>query len=512
MSEQLELGLESRMRLMTADEIYSLEDASWAGMIKEDARVERKLSAIHARELAIWFSMWANSPPHGGIIAIGVEDKNAHFEGILNQSVEHINDLERAGDVYCPDAKYETKRIKIVNSKGALDQLLLIRVHYNGRKVVRTSDGSAYIRRGSSKKKLTEPEIRELQIEKGELCWEREPSSQIYPDEFDKKLIAEFAESVVEKLSLKQSKNNEEILAHRHLGKIESGVFKPNKACALLFSSDPLKEIRGCRIRFMRFDGKAEGVGQKFNAVKDIWIEGNIPSQLVQVRQAVEGQLRDFSHLGKDGKFSTAPEYPRDAWYEAVVNAVCHRSYNLETIPIFIKMFDDRLEVISPGGFMPAVTPTNIYDSHIPRNPDLMNALYFLDYAKCAHEGTRRMRLTMNELDLPDPVFAESEESHLNVRVVLKNNVEHRKVWLDSDASTVVGEMIFKTLTEHDKRIINYIAEYGRISVTDAVRLTNKAWETSKGILTRLTDRGILRHVHRKDVLRDPNAHYILNR
>src|SRR5436189_5984129 len=103
-------------------------------------------------------------------------------------------------------------------------------------------------------------------------------------------------------------------------------------------------------------------------------------------------------------------------------------------MPVFIKMFDDRLEVESPGGFLPFVTPQNIYDQHHPRNPDLMNALYFLDYVKCAHEGTRRMRQTMQELQLPEPVFSENETSHTYFKVTLKNNVEHRKKLLDSDA------------------------------------------------------------------------------
>ncbi len=69
-----------------------------------------------------------------------------------------------------------------------------------------------------------------------------------------------------------------------------------------------------------------------------------------------------------------------------------HRSYGLRNMNIFIKMFDDRLVIESPGAFPPFVTPDNIYDSHHPRNPHLMNALYFLDFVKCANEGTRRMR------------------------------------------------------------------------------------------------------------------------
>jgi ATP-dependent DNA helicase RecG len=74
---------------------------------------------------------------------------------------------------------------------------------------------------------------------------------------------------------------------------------------------------------------------------------------------------------------------------------------------IFVKMFDDRLVVESPGAFPPPVTPENIYDTHNPRNPHLMNALFYLDYVKCAHEGTRRMRDMMIGANLPAPEFTQ---------------------------------------------------------------------------------------------------------
>jgi hypothetical protein len=143
MVDQLELSLEARARLLTVDEIYSLADAAWLKILKEDRRVERKSSGIHARDLAQWFSMWANTAPHGGIVAIGVSDKG-EIEGILSASVKHINEIERAGDNCCPDAKYEYKRKEVTNKDGQPDQILLIRVHYNGKKVVRTTDGSAF--------------------------------------------------------------------------------------------------------------------------------------------------------------------------------------------------------------------------------------------------------------------------------------------------------------------------------------------------------------------------------
>ena len=159
---------------------------------------------------------------------------------------------------------------------------------------------------------------------------------------------------------------------------------------------------------------------------------------------------------------------------------------------------------------MPFVTPENIYERHEPRNPNLMEALFYLDRVQCANEGTKRMRDTMKDLDLPEPIFREAGHGNPKVTVTLRNNVEHRKVWLDSDVSKIVGEALFRTLSEHEIRLVNYVADFGRISVTDGVRITGKAWESCKAILNGLCEKGALRHVHRKDILRDSKAHYVL--
>lgn len=91
--------------------------------------------------------------------------------------------------------------------------------------------------------------------------------------------------------------------------------------CALLFAKRSPAALPSCFIRFLRFDGETEGTGEKFNAVKDIDVYGNLIALIVGAEKVLDDQLRDFLRLGKDGKFFTAPEYPKPAWYEAIVNA-----------------------------------------------------------------------------------------------------------------------------------------------------------------------------------------------
>jgi len=89
-----------------------------------------------------------------------------------------------------------------------------------------------------------------------------------------------------------------EILALARLGKRKQSTFIPNTACALLFANDPRMKFPGCLVRILRFDGEAEGTGEKFNAVKDFRIEGNVPSMIIQAAEGVlkAGERREILH------------------------------------------------------------------------------------------------------------------------------------------------------------------------------------------------------------------------
>lgn len=180
---------------------------------------------------------------------------------------------------------------------------------------------------------------------------------------------------------------------------------------------------------------------------------------------------------------------------------------------IFIKMFDDRLEIESPGGFPPLVNAKNIYDVHHPRNPYLMEAMYYLKFVKCAHEGTRRIRDTMLDMNLPLPEFAQKEKqeaSYTQVRVTLRNNIKHRKVWIDKDASAAVGEAVFAKLSQDEKRVINFVVEYGNISVSQTQRLTARTWQSAKKLLVGLKEQNILDDKRNPSLDRDPGARFFL--
>jgi ATP-dependent DNA helicase RecG len=297
-----------------------------------------------------------------------------------------------------------------------------------------------------------------------------------------------------------------------HLGIRDGNKFSANYACALLFANDPRCIAPGCRIRFLRFEGESEGTGEKWNAVKDEFIDGRIPVLIAGAETVIKSQLRTFSRLGAGGKFFTSTEYPEFAWYEAVVNACAHRAYGngAKNMPIFVKMFDNKFLIESPGPFPPFVTHENIYELHSARNPFLMEAMYYLEFVRMAHEGTRRMRELMLKSELPEPEFRQDEIGHALVRVTLRNNTKQRRLWVDADVAQLLGAQVAHSLSPEEKRCVNFCGENGKINVTDAVRLVGGDWEAMKKMLERLVTREILERRYGSGVERDPKAAYYL--
>lgn len=517
--EQLPLVFESAasaytqadLALLTPEDIWQRVDEALLSRLAEDPRIERKQS-IHGKELGEYFSMWANTAPYGGLMVIGQHNKGG-FTGCVRLSTTELNNLEEAGAFHCSDARTECKRIAVNNIEGSQDFILLIRVFYHGRKVVKTLSGDAYIRKGESIVKMMPDQVRELEAALGQGDHEQDSVELDFPSDFRSDLMRSYCENLIRRKGLSDTHTMEELLSQTRLGKATGERFLPNVACALLFARDPLRIIPGCKVRILRFDGEYEKTGKEYNAIKDVWVEGPVPVVIDETARHIRSQLREFSKLADDNKFYTELEYPEDAWYEAVVNACVHRSYVLKNMVIFVKIFDDKLVVESPGGFPPNVTPDTIYHNHSPRNPHMMTALYFLDFVKCHAEGTTRMKDAMGAHGLPSPEFRQTEiaSGFNSIRVTLRNNMKFRRLWLDAEAHRILGSQA-ANLKETELRILNFVSEYKSINVTQCMRLITspRRWHSVKKLLDRMVSDGLLEHHHSPTVKLDRNACYTL--
>ena len=130
-----------------------------------------------------------------------------------------------------------------------------------------------------------------------------------------------------------------------------------------------------------------------------------------QVEKAVDFikiQMKEKTYPGHGGIFVTREEYQEFVRTEMVVNAVAHRDYGIKGTDIQIKMFDDRLEVDSPGSFAGMVNKDNIRYTHFSRNPKIATFLKDYGYVKEYGEGVDRMCKELESIGLPAPVFNNS--------------------------------------------------------------------------------------------------------
>jgi ATP-dependent DNA helicase RecG len=505
-------------RPRSPDAVFERADAQDFTGYRENDLFEHKQVGIHANDLGEYLSMWANTKPDGGLIVVGIHAKTRELLGCRSAEEPKINALKSTQANFCPDARAEVKEVPFRRSNEDEDDfLLLFRVPFNGRKVVRHVNGKAYWRIGEDKREIPPEVIRELENDFGQATFEQESCGLPYPDGFDMELIATWADTVKAAKGWDSATSNEQVLVNLHLGRLtgQPPRFLPNMACAMLFALDPVSLIAGCKSHCLRFRGEHEGTGADYSPLKDDFFEGTVPQVIEQTAKWLDAQLRNFTRQDAGGKFHNRHEYPREAWYEVVVNACVHRSYGLRNSFVSVKMFNDHLTVESPGGFMPTVSPDNIYDTtpH-PRNPHLYQAMWYLEFVRCNNEGAKRIRDYMAKADLPPPEFSERTKNYSFVRVTLKNDITNRKLWSDEDSMKVLGQSLFEQLSEEERQVVNYVIEYGKINTSDAQRLTQFSWPKSNRMLHRLVDRGILTHV--KNVApgkeRDPNAHFILRK
>jgi len=475
--------------LFSPRDIYTRLNQRWLEYFKEDRRFERKAGKNpDVDDLASYFSTFSNTPD-GGLIVWGVEDKGT-IVGCKDLSQGAVNKIENCHVTHCPAARPQFRRIPVVVN-GGQDFCIAIYVPEIG-VLVETNKGEAWIRYGESRHKMSEEDKQDFRSTRQELSYELTPATNYeYPRDFELEIIQDFCDAYRDREPGAKEWTNEDVLVDRMLLKRDGKKFRPLNSLVLLAARNPRLTIPGCRVRVQRFEGVEEGSGERYAPIKDRYIEGNVVQLIQRGQEAISDTIFDVTWLNPDsGRFVTTPEYPRLAWIEALINACIHRSYSFSGSEITVKLFSDRMEVESPGGFVPPVTEQRIYDTRSSRNPHLMDALRHLGYVRMAREGTRRIRDSMKELLLPDPVFRQEAVHGVLVRVTLQN--DNRKRSTDKDVALYFGVELWKQLAPHEIKLAAHAFHNETIQVSEAQRITGRTWATSKKDLDRLVKRGVL--------------------
>ncbi|OFZ70566.1 MAG: hypothetical protein A2Z01_03895 [Betaproteobacteria bacterium RBG_16_58_11] len=264
--------------------------------------------------------------------------------------------------------------------------------------------------------------------------------------------------------------------------KVGSNIL-PRRAAVLLFAEEPgsLLAAHGTRadIRLMVYDGNVVKAGPTPNLRKQPkTIRGPLIDQIDEAVRAVQDELAQGITLSSSG-FKTRHVYPDRVMKEAIVNAVIHRDYRLNR-DIFIRIFDNRIEVESPGMFPGAITLANIASAGSKaRNPLLATALreFPLPPNIDAGEGVRMMFAEMAAAHLYPPQYAQNTGAAVESVTVTLLNLERPSVWNEvSDWIDRKGQIANSDL-----------CQIAQVDTLKASRML-KTW-VDQGVLVALADR-----------------------
>jgi ATP-dependent DNA helicase RecG len=196
--------------------------------------------------------------------------------------------------------------------------------------------------------------------------------------------------------------------------------------------------------------------------------------------------------LTESGRFETFALVPEDAWLEGIVNAAVHRSYSLAGDHIRVEIFDDRIEIESPGRFPGLVDPADPLEApRYARNPRIARVCADQNFGQELGEGIRRMFEEMRLAGLGDPLY---EETQASVKLTLSGEAYDRE--LDS------------RLPRDSRAIIAALREGGALSTGEVAEVIGVSRLTAKHRLDQLKDAGMV--IWTGKSLRDPRASWSL--
>lgn len=264
------------------------------------------------------------------------------------------------------------------------------------------TDGRVLIRSGVNNRPLGGQEILKLASAKGTGDFETEVVPGATKDDFSRKMIDEYLAKRAERTKRPYNGKVDDLL--KEIGAVnDEGL--PTVTGILLFSEYPQKWLPQTGIVFAKFVGKTpRGENGLAGYSRREEITGPLPRLIEAAWNLIWSEMA-VSAVVKGLEREETYEYPQFAVREAIVNAACHRDYRVKGRRIEIRMYSDRLEVISPGGLPGFITVENIVDEHFSRNPRLVNGLFQWGYIEELGLGIDRMMEVMQQAGHKPPSF-----------------------------------------------------------------------------------------------------------
>lgn len=357
--------------------------------------------------------------------------------------------------------------------------------HLRGRDL----EQGTYVRVGATTRPAGETALRELALRGSSQSYDEQPCLNVAFDE-------EAAQGLCDEMNRRRrdaDRGGEVTLRNLEnwgLVKRVDGARVPTRAL-LLLTSNP---YRFARIQCGQFKGTTRTVfldrreyagplHEQVDAAEDFVLRN------IRLGARIEGLYREDYY-----------ELPPEAIREAIVNAVVHRDLQANSC-VQVALYDDRLEVTSPGPLFGGITIEQALDGATAlRNPKVAEAFMQMDMFESWGTGLRRIRDTCAAAGLPEPEFREiGSMFRVNIfRLRLEIPEAERpgsisdSSFLSHGKSLAISPETFSQLNSNEKAAVKLATENGKVTTAGLVEFAGISRRSAIRVLKRLVEDGIL--------------------
>lgn len=377
------------------------------------------------------FSSFSNK--YGGIIIFGInENKSFSIDGVYD-----VNDLQTQVTNLCSDSMEPKLRPKILAFELEGKNLLAVKldeIPQNKKPCYYKPKGiknGSYTRVGDRDDIMTDYELYSLQSYNDHVFEDTRPTKRADINDLNLKELSLYINKI-RNLKPNFSKNNfDECMKLCGITDANHKQIYPTLAEIMTFGNYPQAFYPQLFVACVVVPGVELGdtgqMGERF--IDNKRIEGTIEEMLNGTMNFLRRNMKTSVIIDSNGKRKDKSEYPLEALREAVANALIHRDYSTQTENAYIavNMYEDRIEIISPG----TLYGTNRLDklgtstSMEVRNPNIVRILEEKgSVIENRHSGIPTMKREMRKYGLPDPEFYEERDSF---KVIFRNNSRQQK-------------------------------------------------------------------------------------
>lgn len=312
---------------------------------------------LSRNEIADELAALANT--RGGVVVFGVDDKTREPLGIPLEKLDLVEGFIRdvCNDSIKPPLQAAIIRLELPDTTGVARPV--VRLDIPQSLFVHQSPGGYFWRQGSSKRQMPPEYLARLFQQRSQARLLRF-EEQAVPNT----ALADLSQTLWRRFTSRSEEPDDVVLMKRNLlVKDESGDVRASVAGVLLCCTAPERFLKGAFIEAVRYRGTAQDSNYQLDALR---IVGPLDEQ---IRQAM-GFLHRNQRVAatKEPQRVEHPQFSVRAVFEAIVNAVAHRDYSIHGSKIRFFIFDDRLEIYSPGALPNTVSIESISLRQATRN------------------------------------------------------------------------------------------------------------------------------------------------